>query len=103
MTSLKNTTSSAKTKSPGRKGAIIVLDAATGNGVTVGNLTNSSKSGYAQSGVVDSSGAIPSSGDSLPITAAIGGGILNVLGVGGLNIPDNYWYRTAWRRLLDAL
>ena len=89
--------------SPGRKGAIIVLDAATGNGVTVGDLVNSSKSGYAQSGVVDASGAIPSSGDSLPITAAIGGGILNVLGVGKLNIPDNYWYRTAWRRLLDSL
>lgn len=88
---------------PGRKGAAIVLDAATGNGVTVGNLTNSSNPGYAQSGVVDTSGAIPSSGDSLPITAAVGGGLLNVLGVNGLNIPDNYWFRTAWRRLLDNL
>lgn len=87
--------------SPGRKGALIVLDAASGSGVTVGSRTDSS--GYAQAGVVDTSGAIPSSGDSLPVTSAVGGGILGVLGVTGLSIPDNYWYRTAWRRLLDSL
>ena len=39
----------------------------------------------------------------LSFLAAAANRILNVLGVGKLNIPDNYWYRTAWRRLLDSL
>jgi type IV pilus assembly protein PilY1 len=86
---------------PGRKGAVIVLDAASGIGVPVGTETDGS--GRARSGVVDTSGAIPSSGDSLPVTSAVGGGVLGLLGLDHLSIPDNYWYRTAWRRLLDSL
>jgi len=88
---------------PGRKGALIVLDAASGNGVSVIGAVSSPTTGYNQSGVVDISGAIPSSGDSLPVTSPIGGGGLAVLGVNNLAIPDNYWFRTAWRRLLDML
>ncbi len=89
--------------SPGRKGAIILLDAATGGGVSTGTGGSTAQPTYVRAGVVDTSGAVPSSGDSLPITTAVGGGVLSVLGVDDLSIPDNYWFRTAWRRLLDTL
>ena len=87
---------------PGRRGALIVLNAATGAGASISPAAGSPPAGYIQSGKVDTSGAIPSTGELSPYTV-IGGGAIGIAGINGFRISDNYWYRAAWRELLDLL
>lgn len=87
---------------PGRRGALMVLDAASGNGIAIGPSAGSPPGGYVTAGKVDTSGAIPVSGELSP-WQAVGGGTIGIAGIPGLTISDNYWYRTAWRELLDVL
>lgn len=88
---------------PGRRGAEIVVDAASGGGSGIGD-GNGSSGPLPRSGVVDTSGAIPITGDLSPFVP-VGGGGIGIPGIPGsqLNIPDNYWFRSAWRELLDIL
>lgn len=93
---------------PGRRGALMIVDAATG-GAPVGQSPVSSAVGgstdplntIGEVGLVDESGAIPSSGELSPYTP-VGGGSIGILGIEGLEIFDNYWHRSSWRELLEA-
>jgi type IV pilus assembly protein PilY1 len=87
---------------PGRRGALIVLDAASGGGIAIGPSAGSPPGGYVTAGKVDTSGAIPVSGDLSP-WQAVGGGTIGIAGIPGLTFSDNFWYRAAWRELLDVL
>lgn len=85
---------------PGRRGALIVLNAATGSAAGVSPAGGTPPSGYVTSGKVDTSGAIPTTGELSPYML-IGGGAIGIAGINNLQIKDNYWYRSAWRELLD--
>ncbi|MEZ2416695.1 pilus assembly protein [Luteibacter sp. RCC_6_2] len=91
---------------PVRKGAILVIDAATGgaaSGVNVG--TAALGAGFAQAGVRVSN--VPISG-SLPAATGVGGGKIALPGLtiqnadgttGTFNIGDAVWRRRSWREL----
>lgn len=93
---------------PGRRGSLMIVDAATG-GAPVGVSPVSSTIGGSSDpanaagevGLVDESGAIPASGELSPYTP-VGGGSIGILGIEGLEIFDNYWHRSSWRELMDA-
>lgn len=89
---------------PGRRGALIVVDAASGGagaGIGAGNGSSGTLGSGIRVGVVDTSGAIPVIGELSPYVP-VGGGVISVLGI-PLGVPDNYWHRGAWRELLDLL
>lgn len=95
---------------PIRRGAIMVLDAATGgaaSGVSVGNA--SFGAGYAQAGIrIDN---VPISG-ALPAATPLGGGRIVIPGLtltnadgssgGPFGIGDAIWRRRSWRELNNA-
>lgn len=87
---------------PGRRGALIVLNAATGGGFQVQPASGSPPAGSVTAGIVNTNGAIPVSGELSPWTS-VGGGTIGIAGIPNLTISDNFWYRTAWRELLDLL
>lgn len=90
---------------PGRRGAVMILDAATG-GAPLGTAPISSgtapATGFTNIGGVFTSTAIPISG--LPtLIGRQGGGSILLPGIPQITISDPPYHRGAWRELLDPL